>query len=60
MENIIAIVTGLVVGIGILTLVWRILVGDREIKRLDEALSQFVPAEETGKKGGKGKGRKKG
>lgn len=48
------------VGVGILTLVWRILVGDREIKRLDEALSQFVPAEETGKKGGKGKGRKKG
>lgn len=60
MENIIAIGTGLVVGVGILTLVWRILVGDREIKRLDEALSQFVRTEETGKKGGKGKGRKKG
>lgn len=43
MENIIAIGVGVIVAGGILTLVWRILAGDREQKRLDAELDRFLP-----------------
>jgi hypothetical protein len=59
MEDIIAVAVGLVVGGGILTLVWRILRGDRDEKALDEALSKFVPDEPEPKKG-KSKSKSKG
>jgi hypothetical protein len=45
METIIAVGVGVVVGGGILTLVYRILTGDREQRRLDEDLARFMPAE---------------
>ena len=55
LEHIIAIAVGLIVGGGILTLVWRILRGDSDARALDEALSQFVPDEPDAKKGSKPK-----
>jgi hypothetical protein len=58
-EDIIAIGVGVIVGGGILTLVWRILTAGREEKRLQEELSQFAkPAEESGKASKKKKGKK--
>lgn len=51
MENIIAVGVGLVVGGGLLTLVYRILAGDRETKKLDEALSSLAEAPAGDKKG---------
>ena len=42
MENIIALGVGLVVVGGLLTLVYRILAGDREAKKLDKALSSLT------------------
>lgn len=41
METVIAVGVGVVVGGGILTLVWRILLGDREQRRLDDQLSNL-------------------
>jgi len=55
-EHLIAIGVGLVVGGGILTLVWRILSGDREEKALEDALDQFAP--KTSESGGKKKKKK--
>lgn len=51
-EHFIAIGVGVVVGGGILTLVWRILAGDREEKALEEALDQFKAPDEPADKGG--------
>lgn len=54
METIIAVGVGVVVGGGLLTLVYRILAGDREAKKLDDALSELVvegpKADKKGKK----------
>lgn len=50
METVIAVGVGVVVGGGILTLVWRILLGDREQRRLDVQLSN-LGAKGAGKKG---------
>jgi uncharacterized membrane protein YccC len=58
MEDIIAVAVGLVVGGGILTLVWRILRGDKDERALDEALSKFVPDDAAANKGAKAKGGK--
>jgi hypothetical protein len=55
METIIAIGVGVVVAGGILTLVWRILAGDREQKRLEEGLGRLIPDEG----GGEGAAKKK-
>ncbi|MFZ9887048.1 MAG: hypothetical protein ACO3JL_06050 [Myxococcota bacterium] len=44
METVIAISVGVVVAGGILTLVWRILAGDREQRRLEEQLSRLSSA----------------
>lgn len=46
METLIAIGVGVVVAGGILTLVWRILTGDREQKRLESDFERFLPAEQ--------------
>lgn len=51
METIIAVGVGVVVGGGILTLVWKILVGDREQKKLDEELARFLPEEKKAEAG---------
>lgn len=42
METLIAISVGVVVGGGILTLVYRILVGDREDARVENALAELA------------------
>ena len=58
-EHLIAIVVGLVVGGGILTLVWRILTGDREQKAMESALDQFAKPEAKAVAGAKSGGKKK-
>lgn len=55
METLIAVGVGVVVVGGILTLVWRILTGDREQKKLDEELARFLPEEKKADAGGKAK-----
>lgn len=60
METIIAIACGLVVGGGILTLVWKIMTGDREQKKLDEGFAHLsrAPVEKEAPKAERGKRRK--
>ena len=53
METLIAVGVGVVVAGGILTLVWRILTGDRQQKRLDEQLAQFALQDKAGAAEGK-------
>lgn len=49
METIIAIACGVIVGGGILTLVWRIMSSDRDQKKLDEGFAQLSrPVTEAG------------
>lgn len=59
METIIAVGVGVVVGGGILTLVYRILTGDREQQRLDEELARYVPEEGGGEEQQKSQPKKK-
>ncbi len=51
METLIAVGVGVVVVGGILTLVWRILTGDRQQKRLEEQLAQFALQDKPGAEG---------
>lgn len=44
METLIAVAVGVVVAGGILTLVWRIVAGDRQQKKLDQELARFSRA----------------
>jgi uncharacterized membrane protein YccC len=57
-EHFIAVAVGIVVGGGILTLVFRILTGGREEKQLDDALDRYAQEAKAEAAAGKGADKK--